>query len=196
MLYVSPAFADIWGRTCASLYASPMLWLEAIHPDDRERVRHAAMTTQATGTYDEHFRIVRPDDSICWIRDRAFPVRNEAGEVYRIAEVAEDITERKRAGTERRESNRRFRETLENVDLIAMTLDKSGNVTFCNDFLLRLTGWKRERGHRQPVVRHIPPPSAAARKKLFLDTINAGSFHPPPKPDPDEDGQGAEDRLE
>jgi PAS domain S-box-containing protein len=129
VLYVSPAYEDIWGRTCASVYASPMRWLEAIHPDDRERVRRAAMTTQATGTYDEEFRIVRPDDSIRWIRDRAFPVRNPAGEVYRIAGMAEDITERKRTEDERTDSERRFREMLENVELIAMTLDKNGAVT-------------------------------------------------------------------
>ena len=41
------------------------------------------------------------------------------------------------------ESNRRFREMLENLELISITLDRRGTVTFCNDFLLRLTGWKR-----------------------------------------------------
>ena len=41
MLYVSPAYEKIWGRSCASLYENPTAWLEAIHPEDRERVRHA-----------------------------------------------------------------------------------------------------------------------------------------------------------
>jgi PAS domain S-box-containing protein len=44
MLYVSPAYEDIWGRTCASLYASPRAWIDAIHPDNRERVLQAATT--------------------------------------------------------------------------------------------------------------------------------------------------------
>jgi PAS domain S-box-containing protein len=43
-----------------------------------------------------------------------------------------------------RQSERRLREMLENVELIAMTLDKTGRVTFCNDYLLKLTGWTRE----------------------------------------------------
>src|SRR3989304_3963766 len=38
MLYVSPAYETIWGRSCDDLYASPHSWLEAIHPEDRERV--------------------------------------------------------------------------------------------------------------------------------------------------------------
>ena len=76
ILYISPAYESIWGRSCESLYLSPRSWLEAIHPDDRERVLAGALTKQAVGTYDEEYRIVRPDGSIRWIRDRAFPVRD------------------------------------------------------------------------------------------------------------------------
>ena len=47
---------------------------------------------QRAGDYDEEYRIIRPDGSIRWIRDRAFPVKDEAGNVYRIAGLAEDIT--------------------------------------------------------------------------------------------------------
>ena len=50
-------------------------------------------------TYDEEYRINRPDGTIRWIHDGAFPVRNQAGEIYRIAGVAIDMTERKRAET-------------------------------------------------------------------------------------------------
>ena len=71
---------------------SPRTWLEAIHSEDRDRVLEAALTKQVSGEYDEKYRIVRPDGSIRWIRDRAFPVKNEAGNVYRIAGIAEDIT--------------------------------------------------------------------------------------------------------
>ena len=95
LLYISPAYEDIWGRTCASLYLSPRSWIEAIHPDDRDRVLHAALTKQVGGEYNEQYRVMRPDGSIRWIHDRAFPVRNASGQVYRIAGIAEDITKRK-----------------------------------------------------------------------------------------------------
>lgn len=98
MLYISPGYEKIWNRTCASLYQSPLAWLEAIHPGDRDRVREAAQSEkQIRGEYNIEYRIVRADGSLRWIHDRAFPVRNEQGEVYRIAGIAEDITERKRA---------------------------------------------------------------------------------------------------
>jgi PAS domain S-box-containing protein len=96
MVYVSPGYEKVWGRSCASLYDSPGTWLEAVHPEDRQRVADSAMTNQISGEYDEEFRIVHPDGTIRWIHDRAFPVRDTSGEVYRIAGIAEDITERKR----------------------------------------------------------------------------------------------------
>jgi PAS domain S-box-containing protein len=56
---------------------------------------------------------------------------------------ARDITERKRAELTLLESERRFREMLSTVRQVALMLDVHGNVTFCNDFVLELTGWQR-----------------------------------------------------
>jgi PAS domain S-box-containing protein len=95
ILYISPGYEEIWGRSCESLYSSPRSWLDAIHPDDRDRVLAAALTKQIDGQYDEQYRIVRPDGSVRWIRDRAFPVKDPAGTIYRVAGIAEDITEQK-----------------------------------------------------------------------------------------------------
>ncbi|MDB6015737.1 MAG: sensor hybrid histidine kinase [Pedosphaera sp.] len=92
ILYISPAYEKIWGRTCDSLVQSPCTWLEAIHPEDRERVLDALATKRARGDYDEVYRIVRPDGSLRWIHDRAFPLRDVDGNIYRVAGLAEDIT--------------------------------------------------------------------------------------------------------
>lgn len=97
MIYISPAYETIWGRTRESLFERPTSWMDSIHPEDRERVRKAAIEKQIRGEYDVEYRIVREDGSIRWIQDRAFPVRDELGRIYRIVGVAADITERKRA---------------------------------------------------------------------------------------------------
>ncbi len=96
MVYISPSYEKIWGRTCASLYTNPRSWLESIHPDDRERVLQAATTKQIAGTYDETYRVLRPDGAMRWVRDQAFPVKDAAGDVTGIVGVAEDITGRKK----------------------------------------------------------------------------------------------------
>lgn len=101
-LYVSPAYARIFGRSAAGLYANPKSFMDAIHADDKERVI-AAIHRQSEGDYDETYRIVRPGGEVRWVRDRAFPVLNEKGEVYRIAGILADITERKQAEQEHHE---------------------------------------------------------------------------------------------
>ncbi len=94
--YVSPAFEEVWGQSCRTLSLWPGVWLEGIHYQDRERVAKAVYAKQIAGKYDEEYRVVRPDGSVRWVHERAFPVRNEAGAVYRLVGIAEDITERKR----------------------------------------------------------------------------------------------------
>jgi diguanylate cyclase (GGDEF)-like protein/PAS domain S-box-containing protein len=95
MLYVSPGYEAIWGRSCQSLYDNPRQWLEAVHEDDRARILELAQR-QATDAYNEEYRIVRPGGEVRWISDRAFPVRDDTGKIYRVAGVARDVTERKR----------------------------------------------------------------------------------------------------
>ena len=95
IIYVNPAYGEIWGQSCESLYVSPDSWLDAVHPIDRRRIMEAALSKQVQGTYEEVYRIMHPDGTFRWIAERAFPVRDASGEVCRIVGIAEDITERK-----------------------------------------------------------------------------------------------------
>jgi PAS domain S-box-containing protein len=94
LLYVSPAYEQVWGNTCQSLYESPESFLDAVHPEDRDAARHTFVSHQP---FLREYRIIRPDGSVRWISDRGFPVRDAKGEVYRLAGIAEDITESKQA---------------------------------------------------------------------------------------------------
>ena len=147
MLYISPAYEAIWGRTCDSLYAYPETWLAAVHPDDRDRVREAADSRQAQGGYHEEYRIVRPGGEIRWIRDRAFPVRNAEGEVYRVVGVAEDISERKRTDDRLREQA----SLLDKARDAILVRDFEHRVTFWNKGAERLYGWTAEEVMGRPV---------------------------------------------
>jgi PAS domain S-box-containing protein len=96
VFYVSPSYEDIWGRSCDSLLRHPTSWLEAIHPEDRPGIE--AQLASAHGQRLTHqYRIVRPDGTIRWILARGYPVGDRQGHPYRIAGLAEDITERKLA---------------------------------------------------------------------------------------------------
>lgn len=95
--YLSRGYERIWGREREAVYSSPEMWLEGIDEADRERVSRAMRTKQIDGQYDEEYRVVRPDGSFCWVHDRAFPVKNEKGEVFRLVGITQDITESKRS---------------------------------------------------------------------------------------------------
>ena len=137
MLYISPGYERIWGRSCASLYQSPDTWLEAIHPDDRENVLAAAMAKQTAGTYDETYRIVRPDGELRWIHDRAYPVRDKQGVVYRMVGTAEDITDRKKA----EETLHEQATLLDKAQDAILVRDLDHTIRYWNSSAERLYGW-------------------------------------------------------
>jgi two-component system sensor histidine kinase UhpB len=93
LLYVSPMYEKVFGRTCESLYADCEN-LSAVHPDDRSRVLQD-MQTCGGRQFEIEYRIIGHNGQVRWIRDRGFPIRNQSGNIYRMGGVAEDITDRK-----------------------------------------------------------------------------------------------------
>jgi len=159
--YVSPGFERIWGRTVASLYANPQQWSEFIVPEDRERVLRAFADLAGERPCTEiDYRIRRPDGEIRWVRLRGFQVRDAAEKLIRLIGIVTDITERRHAIEELRESERRFSDMLRNLELIAVMLDRDGRMTYCNVYLLRLTGWTREAVIGQNWCQQFLPPES------------------------------------
>ncbi|HXW00454.1 MAG TPA: PAS domain-containing protein, partial [Anaerolineae bacterium] len=121
-IYISPAYEEITGRSCESVYQQPDSWLEAVYAEDRERIQ-AALEKQLNGeAIVEEYRIVRPDGSIRWIWDRSFPIHNELGEFYRIAGISEDITERKLLEDSLRQQTVELQAQNEELDAFAHTV--------------------------------------------------------------------------
>ncbi|MBD2130491.1 PAS domain S-box protein [Microcoleus sp. ZQ-A2] len=121
-LYVSRAYEEIWGRSCQSLYDQSNSWRDGIHPEDREVLTGKQEQEPHGESTDVEYRIVRPDGSIRWIRDRGFPIRDAQGQVYRIAGIAEDVTCRKQAEIESYKVLQRERElSILKSSFVAMT---------------------------------------------------------------------------
>jgi PAS domain S-box-containing protein len=108
IVYVSPSYEDLWGRSRDSLYKSPKSFIDSVHPEDLNPVTDA-LKEHAKGKWDVEYRIVRPDGTVRWIRDRGSPVRNEYEEMYLMAGIARDITERKIAELELQQSREQHR---------------------------------------------------------------------------------------
>jgi PAS domain S-box-containing protein len=99
MLYISPTYEEIWGRTCQSLSENPQSWFESVHPQDRARVMSCVEENRERSCQME-YRIIRPDGAVRWIRVRRFPITDSAGRVCRAAGLCEDISERRQAEEE------------------------------------------------------------------------------------------------
>jgi PAS domain S-box-containing protein len=142
--YVSPAYEKIWGRSCDSLYAEPSSWMDSVHPDDRERLAEDERLQAVGGRHDHTYRIVRPDGSLRWIRGRAFPVRDEAGKLIRVAGIAEDITERTAAEERLRRSEEKFKALFGIAPVGISILDGQHDVVDANPALEQILRLSKE----------------------------------------------------
>ncbi len=143
VIYVSPAYEEVWGRSCESLYQEPLSWLNAVHPDDLSRITDY-ITEMSQGDLTDiefpEYRVVRPDRSVCWIKARGYPVRNAEGEIYRIAGIAEDITEGKRDEAELRLVSSVFENANEGI----LITDIDSRILRVNRAFSEITGYSPE----------------------------------------------------
>jgi two-component system, cell cycle sensor histidine kinase and response regulator CckA len=153
LLHISSNYEEIYGRSCASLFADPDSWHDLVHPEDAARVREEAWRPIEAHSFREiEYRILRPDGSIRWIIDRAYPVVDAEGKMILAFGLAEDVTERKFAEVALQASEARLRVSEEKFskafraspDAIVISSLADGRLMEVNDIFLRLSGFTRE----------------------------------------------------
>jgi PAS domain S-box-containing protein len=139
ILYVSIAYERIWGYSCEDLYQSSQKWVDFIHPEDLPRIK-AALPNQISGKYNEQYRIIRGDGEIRWINDRAFPIHDQEGNIYRIAGIAEDITQRKQIEETLKLQERAIAASNNGIVIVDARLPDK-NTIFVNTAFEKITGY-------------------------------------------------------
>ena len=139
ILYVSPAYEKIWGRSCQSLYDDPGSFTDAVHPDDRNRMI-AGTSHPIDGQWDFEYRIVRPDGTVCWVRDRGYPIRDEQGNLTGMAGAASDITARRMHEQDLAESEARLAKAQEIARMGNWEWDITSNELWWSDQIYRIFG--------------------------------------------------------
>jgi PAS domain S-box-containing protein len=109
ILYVSPAFEIVWGRSCESLYADPLTLIKSVHPEDRVKVMSASPDDNRK-SLNQSYRILRPDGSLRWISAHTFLIREESLDTSYQIWVAEDITDQNQVNQALRKAFDRSRE--------------------------------------------------------------------------------------
>jgi len=145
ILYLSPAYEEVWGRPVQSLYDRSVKWTDCIHPDDLsyavDSFKH--ILKREVGEPRE-YRIVRLDGTVRWILDRGFPIRDKDGRLYRVAGIAEDITERKQMEAALKSSERNYREIFNKTNDAMFIHSLDGRILDVNQALLDMTGYTKD----------------------------------------------------
>jgi PAS domain S-box-containing protein len=174
MVYVSPAYEHIWGRSCRSLYENPASFMGPVVPKDRPAlVAYIAELQRGCIPGEIEYSLLHTNGELRQVLMRSVPVRNERGEVYRISGVALDITARKRAEDALRLSEERFRALVEHSgDAIAL-LDAAGTITYASASSERVFGFDVSELVGRDVI-DLLHPDDAVNVRTQLATLGGG----------------------
>jgi len=144
--YLNPVYEKIFGQSRDLVMQDPERQLDVIHPQDREEATSGLQTARDGKTFTRNYRIIRSTDgAVRWIRDTGFPIRNEAGEVVRIAGVAQDVTNDRERSEQLRESEEKLRLLIEGAPEYAMFLmDPASRIIFWSTGAERVFGWSAD----------------------------------------------------
>jgi len=172
LTYANPAVQTLVGYSVDELQKAG--FIDWIHADDKPRM-HALWEGlyQGESFREVEYRLVAKDGTVKWANATWGPIRDESGGQVGVQGSERDVTERKLAEDALRESERRFRGLLENVHLSALMMDLGGRLTFCNDYVLRSTGWSREElvGH---LVTEFMVPEDRVRVEGLIQALRSG----------------------
>jgi PAS domain S-box-containing protein len=171
LLYVNRAYERISGRTVESLYADPRSFLDAVYPQDRQRFEQAIYALiRGTQINDLECRVNRSDGTTAWVSCRAYPIREDSGQIQCLVGIAQEITERKTAEDALRLSEDRYRDLVENSRDLICTHDIQGVLKSVNELPLQILGYTREEVLNKP-MRDLVPPEARSHCDEYLAQI-------------------------
>ena len=176
--YVSSGYEHIWGRSRSDLYQNPHLFIDAIHPDDQERVL-ADLNAQKTGqTFDHICRVIAPDGTVRWIWNRGFPLEGDAGHYSRYLGVALDITEHKKTELALLDSEKTYREIFDKTSEAMVVHDsKTAGIYDVNQAFCQLYGYTHDEALKLSVAQLSSDGSDATQETAMRQierTISTG----------------------
>ncbi len=147
-------------------------FLEFVYPPDLPLVR---VSREAGVPY--VVRVVRRDGQLVYLEVHQQTVVMDGQRM--VSGAVLDVTSRVRADAEEREADRKLRDVLERTRFLALLLDAQGVVQFCNDAVLRATGYGREEMMGQNWFELcVPEDQRESRRHGFVEGLASGTCIP------------------
>jgi two-component system cell cycle sensor histidine kinase/response regulator CckA len=171
-LYINPAYEQIWGRSCQSLYDDPQSFVDAVPADDRVRLlEYMGRIERGEQPGKVEYRVVQPNGNVRWLLAHAVPIRNAQGEVYRIAGVALDITESRGAQLALSESAERYRK-LTDATFDAVVVSQDGILKEMNAGYIEMFGYNVEELLGRPITDLVAEKSREEVERRYRENID------------------------
>jgi PAS domain S-box-containing protein len=176
--WVAGAFESISGYSVEEFKARGA-WRTSIHPDDLHIDDNDIARLRNNQDTESQIRTINRNGEIVWVQVFAHPIwDNKKNCLSGIYGAVKNITDRKNAEKKLINSEIRFRELLEKVNLITVILDTEGRVMFCNQHLLKLTDYKQEEIIGRDWFDLMIPGNSPEVKQLFINGLVIGNISP------------------
>jgi PAS domain S-box-containing protein len=142
----------MWDESCKRIFGLPPSFpvtyewhLNALHPDDRQRVRDAATIALCDRTpFDEEYRTFHPDGTMRWIRAKGRGYYDAAGNAYRMSGTVLDVSDRQQVAQALRENEQRFVTLAEASPITIFQFDTNHACIYINPRWTEMTGYSAE----------------------------------------------------
>lgn len=172
--WIAGAFESISGYSVSEFVARGG-WRSTVHPDDLEIDDLDIAQLRNNQKTESQLRTINKNGETVWVQVFAHPVWDyEKNCLAGIYGAVKNITDKKNADEKLINSELRFRELLEKVNLIAIIIDDEGNVTFCNEHLLKLIGYRRDELVGKNWFELMIPKENPEVKNVFIKGLETG----------------------
>ena len=139
-----------------------------VHPDDRNLITQMDRRHVAEGVpYDVEYRVIRPDGSVRWLREKAEAVRDADGTAVQLHGVTMDVTDRKEAEEALRRSEARWRSLVQHASDVIVVLEPNGAMRYESSSVTRVLGYSPEELVGTDPFSLIHPDDLARAQDLF-----------------------------